>query len=304
MPTITSSNTPTPKSWDEFEDIVLAAAKLRWNSPDFFRNGRRGQKQDGVDVFGHDNDGRHIGVQCKNTVAGVKLSTVKKEIASAEKFTPTLDRLYVATTAKRDGSLQKAIRVLSVERAKAGLFKVGLLFWDDVSQDLAKDEDVFFQHFPQLRSSFNPVIAHDKKLFDELTKLLSSNGVIRFLDQTNMAGFPYPEAALEPLREFYFEGNVPERKFLTAEIEAVRAALWAKADAYYDIITAETFPTPKNPDWHSVPPELEFEDPVRFDKIVKDIHSLAGEIVALHADLVRIGREQLVVPVRERPATA
>ena len=35
MPTIASSNVPTPKSWDEFEDITLAAAKLRWNSPDY-----------------------------------------------------------------------------------------------------------------------------------------------------------------------------------------------------------------------------------------------------------------------------
>jgi phosphoglycerol transferase MdoB-like AlkP superfamily enzyme len=51
MPTISSSSIPTPKSWDEFEDIVLAAAKLRWNATDFFRNGRQGQKQDGVDVW-------------------------------------------------------------------------------------------------------------------------------------------------------------------------------------------------------------------------------------------------------------
>ena len=49
MPTIPSSNIPTPKSWGEFEDIVLAAAKLRWNATDFFRNGRLGQKQEGVD---------------------------------------------------------------------------------------------------------------------------------------------------------------------------------------------------------------------------------------------------------------
>jgi hypothetical protein len=59
MPTIASSNVPTPKSWDEFEDITLAAAKLRWNSSDFFRNGRPGQKQDGVDIWCHDDDKLH-----------------------------------------------------------------------------------------------------------------------------------------------------------------------------------------------------------------------------------------------------
>lgn len=35
MPTISSSKVPSPKSWDEFEEITLSAAKLRWNSTDF-----------------------------------------------------------------------------------------------------------------------------------------------------------------------------------------------------------------------------------------------------------------------------
>jgi hypothetical protein len=94
MPTI--AYVPTPKSWDEFEDITLAAAKLRWNSSDFYRNGRPGQKQDGVDIWGRDDGNRHIGVQCKNTVDGISLSTVNDEIANAGTFTPKLDRLYIA----------------------------------------------------------------------------------------------------------------------------------------------------------------------------------------------------------------
>ena len=86
MPTIASSNVPPPKSWDEFEDITLAAAKLRWNSSDFYRNGRPGQKQDGVDIWGHDDDDRQIGVQCKNTVDGISLTTIEEEIANAQAF--------------------------------------------------------------------------------------------------------------------------------------------------------------------------------------------------------------------------
>jgi hypothetical protein len=149
MPTIASSNVPTPKSWDEFEDITLAAAKLRWNSSDFYRNGRQGQKQDGVDIWGHDDDNRHIGVQCKNTVDGISLTTVKAEIANAEAFEPKLDRLYIATTAKRDAVLQKDVREISKQRAaQAGLFKVDVLFWDDICQDLAKDDGIFFNTIP------------------------------------------------------------------------------------------------------------------------------------------------------------
>lgn len=144
MPTIASSNIPPPKSWDEFEDITLGAAKLRWNSSDFYRNGRSGQKQDGVDIWGHDDDHRHIGVQCKNTVDSISLTTIKKEIANAENFEPMLDRLYVATTAKRDAVLQRAVRDISSQRAKWDQFKVDILFWDDICQDLAKDDKIFF----------------------------------------------------------------------------------------------------------------------------------------------------------------
>jgi hypothetical protein len=154
MPTISSSVVPPPKSWDEFEDITLAAAKLRWNSTDFQRNGRSGQKQDGVDVFGHDDDDRHIGVQCKNTVDGITLATVEKEIALAESFEPALDRLYIATTAKRDARLQEDVRKLSAKRKKALNFRVDILFWDDICQDLAKNDDIFFAHYPTASLDF------------------------------------------------------------------------------------------------------------------------------------------------------
>ena len=115
MPTIASSQVPPPRSWDEFEDIALAFAKLRWQSDDFYRNGRQGQKQDGVDIWGHARDGDHIGIQCKNTVDGVTLTTIQAEVSNAEDFVPKLERLYIATTARRDASLQREVRSLRMK---------------------------------------------------------------------------------------------------------------------------------------------------------------------------------------------
>lgn len=293
MPTIASSIVPPPKSWDEFEDILLAAVKLRWNSTDFQRHGRTGQKQDGVDVFGHDDDDRHIGVQCKNSVGGVAIGVIEQEVANAEEFEPVLDRLYIATTAKRDAPLQKQVRLLSDARRRDGKFRVGLLFWDDVLQDLAKDDDVFFAHYPQFRGKVDEGRAHDRALFDELTTLLRSDGVIGFLASNNMAGFSYPESKFDALREFYYEWNVPEREFISPELNAIRQALWQKVDAYTDLLSTETFPT-HNPDRHTVPPEWEHDQPERFWRVVNAFHTLAGEIVALHAELVRTGKKQLI----------
>src|SRR5262245_10870412 len=283
MPTIASSNVPTPRSWDEFEDITLAAAKLRWDSSDFYRNGRPGQKQDGVDIWGHDDDDRHIGVQCKNTVDGISLATVKAEIASAEAFEPKLDRLYIATTAKRDAILQKAVREISKQRAEAGLFKVDVLFWDDICQDLAKDDEIFFRHYPQFRQGTDSVTEHDKKLFNELTTLLSSDGAIGFINRFNMAGWIFEDSELDPLSEFHERWNVPERRFITPELEAARQSLWSKVREYLRVIAIDTFPA-DTPGWRSVPDEWEEEQPERFWRVVKNLHALAGEIVDLHAD--------------------
>ncbi len=155
MPTIASSTMPPPKSWHEFEDISLSAAKLRWDSREFYRNGRPGQKQDGVDIWGHDDAERLIGIQCKNTVDGISLAVVRKEIKNAESFIPKLKHLYIATTAKRDRLLQRDLRKISLERAEAGKFKVNVLFWDEICLDLAKDEGVFFRHYPQFKSALD-----------------------------------------------------------------------------------------------------------------------------------------------------
>ena len=153
MPTISSSKVPAPKSWEEFEEITLSAVKLRWNSTDFYRHGRTGQKQDGVDIWGHDDDERHIGLQCKNTNNELALAVVQTEIANAEKFIPKLDRLYIATTAPRDAKLQKSVREISQERSKTGDFKVDVPVV--VNKDVASSHAAFLNSSGGFRSGFS-----------------------------------------------------------------------------------------------------------------------------------------------------
>jgi len=272
---------------------VLSAAKLRWGSPDFHKNGRKGQKQNGVDIWGDNEDGLPIGVQCKNTLSGLELSTVRSEVANAEHFVPPIKKLYVVTAGKRDAGLQKAIRELSQKRRGEDKFAVNVLFWEDICFDLAKDDEVFFKHYPQFRNLSDEKIAHDRKLYDRFCSLLSSHGVIGFIDRNNMAGFSFPLKKLDPLHEFHFAWNNPENEFILPELDTLRMALWEKIHEYLNLIAFQTFPT-DSPGWNTVPPEWETEQPERFDRVVGALHSLAAEIVELHAKLVRIGRASLV----------
>lgn len=136
--------------------MCKSSFQLRWSNPNLNRYGRLGQKQDGVDVYGSDSFGRLVGIQCKNTVSGIRRSTIDDELLKAEKFTPKITALYIATTAPRDVSIQNYVRKLNNDRQLKGLFPVEVAFWDDVSFELSKDQSVLRMHYPQMFEQLQP----------------------------------------------------------------------------------------------------------------------------------------------------
>lgn len=150
MPTLSSMIIPTPKSWDEFEDICLSCLKIKWNNPNLTRHGRQGQTQAGVDIYGEDNLSQLAGIQCKLTNSKLDIETIKAEIVKAETFQPTLNVFYIATTSSADVKLQKEVRLISKDRVNKGKFPIGILFWQDLIQELIVNEQEFRKHYPQL----------------------------------------------------------------------------------------------------------------------------------------------------------
>ncbi|MBF6612265.1 MAG: hypothetical protein IVW55_03975 [Chloroflexi bacterium] len=128
---------PVPKSEYLFEHMILDIYALEWHDPDL--NGRRGQEQHGVDVYGY--PGGHgtppTGVQCKRYY-NTKLTDedVLKELAKAENFRPTLGRYIIATTMSRDAKLQEFVRLTNDARVQAGKFPVSIMFWEDICKKL------------------------------------------------------------------------------------------------------------------------------------------------------------------------
>ena len=149
MPTLSHSIVPLPKSWDEFEDISLSALKIRWSSPSLQRNGRSGQAQYGVDIYGPDELQRNVGVQCK-LVTKLAESEIDYETKRAGAFKAKLAAFYFATSLPRDSELQTLVRLKSQERVNRGKFPIGILFWDDIIMDLTRNEQEFKRHYPQI----------------------------------------------------------------------------------------------------------------------------------------------------------
>ena len=150
MPTIQSMELPIPSNWQDFEILVRDAQAQRWKSTTLQKNGRPGQRQNGVDIYGPDEIGRPVGIQCKRYKPPLKLKDVTDEITKAETFKGRLTALFVATTADHDAKLQEQVRLLSDKRVAVGKFAVALIYWEDVIGGLLLNPAVFQAHYPQV----------------------------------------------------------------------------------------------------------------------------------------------------------
>ncbi len=152
MPTLNSIHFPPPQDWPEFEDLCRDLWARLWDDPNTQRNGRSGQGQKGVDIFGYPKRGRAVeGVQCrvKNRWLGQYLTEqdVSKAVEEADEFEPALSRLTIATTSSRDATLQEKIRLFSDSRLGQSKFPVSVAFWEEIQSRLVEHEDLLRKYY-------------------------------------------------------------------------------------------------------------------------------------------------------------
>lgn len=167
MVSFTTAKFPEPKSWDGFENIVSDIIQIAWKDPFSIRNGRPGQGQDGVDIYGKPYylNGNYSGVQCKNTEK-ISKKEIEKEIKKAEDFKPPIKEYIIVTTSKRDSSIQEVVRLIDKERVNEGKFSVRILFWEDVCLKLAESEELMIKHFPQFIEKSTSLESIRKKIME------------------------------------------------------------------------------------------------------------------------------------------
>ncbi len=126
-----------------------------WGDPLAQKNGRAGQAQHGVDVFGTPNDrpGTVHGVQCKGKDAsyGGKATVAEfdAELSKADSFCPKLTHWTFATTAPNDTSLQQHALQVSRQRALDGRFSVTAIGWETIQALMAAQTKVILQFYPE-----------------------------------------------------------------------------------------------------------------------------------------------------------
>lgn len=147
---------PKPKHWQEFEELCLALFREVWKDKLAQKNGRVGQPQHGVDVWGavDGNRSRFQGVQCKGKDESLGSTLTESELLSeimkAEKFSPGLEHWVLATTAAADAELQRIAREISVDRERQGKFTVQVMGWGDLESMLSYHWTVLEAFYPEL----------------------------------------------------------------------------------------------------------------------------------------------------------
>ena len=161
VPPLPALSLPPLGNWQNFEDLCFDLMRRVWNDPHTQKNGRSGQSQKGVDIYGRPNqEADWVGMQCKlrapSTHSRLSLNEIKKEIEQARNFRPQLKQLVIATTAPRDSVLQEKVRMIDEAERRDGSFSVAVFFWEDIVSMLRDFPELAQKYYPQFFQQVSP----------------------------------------------------------------------------------------------------------------------------------------------------
>src|SRR5579862_3016773 len=142
---------PPPNESEAFESLCLELWRDIWQDPHAQKNGRNGQPQAGVDIFGQ-NQGNWVGVQCKQKDgllwSKVTPSELEMEVKAAREFEPPLSTFALVTSGPADEKVQKRARNLTEQHRQEGKFFVMVWSWREVWQELHRRHELLKRLYP------------------------------------------------------------------------------------------------------------------------------------------------------------
>ncbi|WP_025006837.1 NACHT domain-containing protein [Marinilabilia salmonicolor] len=145
---------PPPANWQDFERFCHSLWMDILDDPNIQMNGRLGQEQSGVDIYGYSKNNLFYCIQCKgkNTNYGGKVTEkeLKEEIKKVKSFYPLPDIFILATTAQSDQNIQAVARKIDAIHKKKNLFRVYIFSWDEICQRLESSPNTLKKFYPEL----------------------------------------------------------------------------------------------------------------------------------------------------------
>lgn len=162
MVEISKLQIPPPRNWQDFEDLCWDLWRTIWNDPETQKNGRQGQKQHGVDIYGRpDGENKWAGIQCKGkdnfSKKTITQKELKDEVAKAKNFKPQISKYIFATTGQRDEKIQELARKITDEHSQKDLFSVHVFFWEDILERLIEYQEILKRHYRDIFPEQNEI---------------------------------------------------------------------------------------------------------------------------------------------------
>ncbi|WP_035646445.1 hypothetical protein [Bradyrhizobium sp. ORS 285] len=144
MSLLAATQIPKPADEQAFERASVVLWRGLLKDPNVQRNGRRGQRQNGVDLSGVRNGdpAYPVGIQCKLKGDGQVLTEdeVRDEVCKALTFRPALREYFIITTAPDDVALQELGRELSLEQKNQGRqILIYVWGWNTLEERISED---------------------------------------------------------------------------------------------------------------------------------------------------------------------
>ena len=141
-------NIRKPENWQDFESLCKKLWGEIWECAEIKKNGRSGQNQYGVDIYGIPKfDTEYYGIQCKGkdeySNSNLTQKEIDEEIQKAKCFAPPLKKLYFATTANKDTKVEEYIRVKNLENRNNNLFEIHLFCWEDIADLIEENKHTY-----------------------------------------------------------------------------------------------------------------------------------------------------------------
>lgn len=149
---------PKPSEWSDLENLTAMLVRYQNGAKNVQRNGRLGQKQNGVDVVARmwgPTGEYHAGYQCKH-VQTLSMQDIEDECTKAKGFKPSLEHFVIVTTLTCDVHLQSSVR--NIPETRHG-FPVDIWFWDELNENLNRSADAAQAYFSEITLAAQPAAA-------------------------------------------------------------------------------------------------------------------------------------------------
>jgi hypothetical protein len=225
--TFAAYHLPAPADWQAFERLTRDLFSAHWNDRRAQANGRSGQPQAGVDVFGiNSKTGLLEGVQCKGKDAryghSVTADELKDEVNRALTFTPPLSHYYLVTSGVADVRVQAEARRINEAHKKAGRFGVDVYSWDQLLAILQDHPKVARTHFRALHLALSEIHACAELIAIRHLTFQNGNAQFHAVDALAAAEGFYP---VQMDASMHYEAGILD----------VRAALAGQRNLFRDI---------------------------------------------------------------------